>query len=435
MAFSLKGIHLPYKKGTAGKPAEKLVTENTVTLPVVSNAGNPAVPVVKAGDEVKVGTLVAKAGEGVSSPVYSSVSGKVVGISEIFNSNGSRVQAVVVDSDGEMTADENLAAPVIDSKESLIEAMKQSGVVGLGGAGYPTYAKFDVKSEIDCLIVNSVECEPYITSDSWALVNRADDIIAALDIITKYIDIKKVVVAVTDKNSACIEKGKEIVAGKSNYSLSVVSTKYPVGNEKVLVYSVLGRKVGDGKLPVDEGCVVCNSTTLAALGKYFTTGMPLTERCITVDGSAVKEPKNVIVPIGISLGEVFEFCGGFKSEPGKVIYGGPMKGISVPSIKEPVLKQTNAILAFDKKDSVTPKETACIRCGSCVNHCAMGIDISEVVRAYEKGEFESLEKLGATLCMECGCCAYVCPAKRPLVQSIRLIKGEYREWKAKEANA
>ncbi len=434
MAFSLKGIKLPHKKGTAGKPAERLVTKNNVTLPLLSHIGSPAVPVVKAGDEVLLGTLVARAGEGFSSPVYSSVSGNVVGISDIFNSAGNRVQAIVIDSDGKMIPDESITPPVIDSKEALIEAMKQSGVVGFGGAGFPTYAKFRTDKKIDYLIVNGAECEPYITSDNYTMTEHADDIAYAIDIITKYTGIEKVIIAVEKNKPDAIAKMKELASANSKITVSALPAKYPTGGEKVIVYCTTGRKIGDGKLPADVGCIVCNCTTMAFLGKYFRTGMPVVEKCITVDGSAVKDPKNVIVPIGISLEEVFDFCGGFSEEPGKIIYGGPMMGISVPSIKEPVLKQTNAVLAFNKKDSVAPRETACIQCGTCTANCPFGIDISEIVRAYDRGEYERLEKLGVTLCMECGCCAYNCPAKRPLVQNIKVIKSALREWKAKEAN-
>lgn len=435
MAFSLKGVFLPHKKNTAGTQAKVLVTENTVTLPMLSHIGVPSIPVVKAGDEVKVGTLVARAGEGMSMPIHSSVSGKVVGISDVFTSNGSRVSAITIDSDGEMTADESFAPPVIGSKQELIEAIKSSGVVGLGGAGFPTYIKFSTDKKVDYLILNGTECEPYITSDDYTMVKRADDISYALDIISKYFDIGELVFAIEGNKPEAVEKMKKLASSKSNASVKVLPAKYPGGAEKVVVYACTGRIVGDGKLPIDVGCIVCNITTIAALGQYFRTGMPLVEKCITVDGSAVKEPKLVVTPIGVSIGEVFEFAGGFSSEPGKVIYGGPMMGISVPSLKEPVLKQTNALIAFDEKDSKPAKETACIQCGTCTNNCPLGIDVSEIARAYKKGEYERLEKLGTRLCMECGCCAYGCPAKRSLVQMVKMAKLALREWKAKEANA
>ena len=435
MAFSLKGIKVPHRKNTAGIPAERMVIDNTVTLSTAMHIGRPSIPVVKAGDQVYVGTLVAKEAEGLSSPVYSSVSGKVVGISEVLTSSGSKVPAVLIDSDGEMTIDENVQPPVIDSKESLIGAIKASGVVGLGGAGFPTYAKFTTDKKIEYLVVNGAECEPYITSDTYTMLERADEIAFAIDVLVKYLNIEKVVIGVEKNKPDAIKKMEELAAKGSKISVCALPSRYPQGGEKVLVYSTTGRKIGVGKLPIDVGCVVANCTTLATLGNFFKTGMPLVEKCITVDGSAIKSPKNVIVPIGVSVGDVIEFCGGFSSNPGKVLYGGPMMGISIPDLNQPVLKQTNALIALNEKDAEPRKETACIQCGTCLMNCPMGISATEVIRAYNKGEYDRLEKLGSNLCMECGSCAYNCPANRPLVQMHKLAKSALREWKEKEAKA
>ena len=435
MAFSLKGIKVPHRKNTAGCKVERLVTENTITLPTSMHIGRPAIPVVKPGDEVCVGTLVAREGDGLSSPIYSSVSGKVAGIADVFLSNGSKVPAIRIDSDGEMTVDENITPPVLNSREDVIAAVKASGVVGLGGAGFPTYAKFMTDKKIEYLVVNGAECEPYITSDTYTMEERAEEIAHAIDVLVKYMNIEKVVIGIEKNKPGAINKMKELASKRSNASVSVLPSIYPAGGEKVLVYRTTGRKIGEGKLPIDVGCVVCNCTTLATLGNYFKTGMPLVEKCVTVDGSAVKSPKNVIVPIGISVGEVFDFCGGFSSEPGKVLYGGPMMGISIPDLDEPVLKQTNALIAFNQKDSKPAKETACIQCGTCLCNCPFGINATEIIRTYNKGEFERLDKLGINLCMECGSCAYNCPANRPLVQMHKIIKADLREWKAKEVKA
>ena len=435
MAFSIKGVKLPHRKNTAGVPVERMIIDNTVTLPTVMHIGKPAIPVVKAGDHVHVGALVAKANDGISSPIYSSVSGNVVGVTDIFISNGMKVPAILIDSDGEMTPDESITPPVINDKDSLVEAIKASGVVGLGGAGFPTYAKFTTDKKVEYLVINGAECEPYITSDTYTMLEKAEDIAYAIEVIVKYIGVEKVIIGVEKNKPEAIKKMNEIAAKLTNASVSVLPAKYPAGGEKVLVYRTTGRMIGTGKLPIDVGCVVCNCTTMAVLGNFFKTGMPLVEKCITVDGSAVKSPKNVIVPIGVRVGDVFDFCGGFSSEPGKVIYGGPMMGISMPSLDEPVLKQTNALLAFNEKDAKPAKETACIQCGTCLNNCPFGISATEIVRAYNKGEFDRLEKFGVSLCMECGCCAYNCPANRPLVQTHKLAKAALRDWKTKEAKA
>lgn len=435
MAFSLKGIKVPHRKNTAGSEVKRMVIDNTITLPMIMHIGAPAVPVVKAGDHVDVGTLVAKAGEGLSSPIYSGVSGSVVGISDVVISNGRKVPAIKIDSDGEMTVDESIAPPVINDRQSLVGAIKDSGVVGLGGAGFPTYVKFNTDKEIDYLIVNCAECEPYITSDTYTMLERADEIAYAIDILLKHVNIKNVIIGIEKNKGKAIDKMKEIASKNSKISVKVLPSVYPTGGEKVLVYRTTGRVIKEGKLPADVGCIVCNCTTLATLGKYFKTGMPLVEKCVTVDGSAIENPQNVIVPIGIAIKDVFEFTGGFKSEPAKVLYGGPMMGISVPSLDEPVLKQTNALLAFNEKDAKQGEETACIQCGTCIRNCPFGINVTEIARAVSKGEYDRLEKLGVGICMECGCCAYNCPANRPLVQMHKLAKISLREWKEKEAKA
>ncbi len=435
MAFSIKGIKVPHRKDTAGTQPERMVPQNTITLPMVMHIGAPAVPVVKAGDHVDVGTLIAEAGKGLSSPIYSGVSGSVAGIADVVISNGRKVPAVKITPDGEMTVAEGIAAPVINDKASLIAAIKESGVVGLGGAGFPTYVKFDTDKEIDYLVINCAECEPYITSDTYTMLERADEMAYAIDVILKYVNIKNIIIGIEKNKGKAIEKMKELASRNDKISVKVLPLVYPTGGEKVLVYKTTGRIIKEGKLPADVGCIVCNCTTLAVLGRFFKTGMPLVVKCITVDGSAIKSPKNVIAPIGTAIKDVFEFAGGFKSEVGKVLYGGPMMGIAVPSMDEPVLKQTNALLAFNEKDAKLGEETACIQCGTCVRNCPFGINVIEIARAHDKGEFDKLEKYGLGICMECGCCAYNCPANRPLVQMHKLAKNSLREWKEKEAKA
>ena len=226
---------------------------------------------------------------------------------------------------------------------------------------------------------------------------------------------------------------KQATSNNSKISVKELPSIYPQGGEKVLIYHTVGRVVPEGKLPIDAGCVVLNSTTCAFIGKYLKTGMPLVEKCVTVDGSAIKEPKNIIAPIGATISDVIEFAGGFKSEPAKVIYGGPMMGISVPDLSYPIIKNTNAILAFDEAQTVIPKTTACIRCGACVNVCPFGINPPAIAKALKNEDFETLKEVGANLCMECGCCSYVCPASRPLVSNNRLAKQALREHAKKEA--
>ena len=434
MAFKLRGIKLPERKTTEGMPSVKMPAPETVTIPTAMHIGAPVKPVVKVGDEVFVGTLIAEDSEKLSAPVHSSVSGKVSKITEITASNGNVVQAIVITSDGQMIIDENIKKPEINSKEDLINAIKNSGMVGLGGAGFPTYAKFTTDKTIDTLVINGAECEPYITSDTATMVERADDIKVAIETMVKYLGIKEVVLGIEKGSGEAQKKMEEIAASISNMSVKVLAKVYPQGGEKVLVYNTTGKVVGTNMLPIDVGCVVINCSTMANIGKYILTGMPLVERCITVDGASVKEPKIVVAPIGTALKDVFDFCGGFNEEPFSVLYGGPMMGVAVPDLSAPVLKQTNAVLALTKKETSVPKETACIRCGACVTNCPFGITPPAIAKAYKNRDIDAMVKAGAELCMECGCCSYNCPANRPLVQTNRLAKVLIKESKEKEAN-
>ncbi len=433
MAFYLKGVHTPHRKNTAGMSAVKIDTPSRVVLPTVMHIGAPATPIVKVGDHVDVGTVIAEQSGYVSSPVYATVSGKVVEISETINAGGNTTPAIVIESDSFMTTDPSVTPPVINSKDELVTAIKTSGIVGLGGAGFPTYVKFNTE-KIEHLIINGAECEPYITSDSVTMVDEADNIEFAIQMLDHYFEIGEIIIAIEKNKPDAIKKIKKLAENNTKITVKVLPTLYPQGAEKVLVYHTTGKAIALGKLPIDVGCVVSNTSTMAAIGKYLKTGMPLVERCITVDGGAVKEPKNVIVPIGTPLKDVFDFCGGLTCEPDRVLYGGPMMGITVPSLDVPVLKNTNAILALTKKDMGKSKTTACIKCGSCANHCPFGINPCMAAKALRNNDMVALEKSGIELCMQCGCCAFVCPARRPIVQNNKLAKAALQKFKAKEAN-
>ncbi len=408
----------------------------TVTIPMSMHIGAPARPVVKVGDLVKVGTLIAEAGGVVSSPIYASVSGKVTKIPDILLSSGTTAPAVVIESDGEMTPEEALMPPVVNSRDSLLEAVRASGVVGLGGAGFPTHVKLNVDpSRIEYLIINGTECEPYITSDTYTMTERRDDMAYAIEALKTYLGIKNIIIGIESNKKKAIKSMMQLMqetAKNCTVSVKVFPSIYPQGGEKVLIYHATGRVVPVGKLPIDVGCIVLNCTTLAAIGSYLKTGMPLVEKCVTVDGGAVKNAQNVIVPIGTSIADLFDFCGGLTVEPAKVLYGGPMMGIAIPDMTLPVMKNTNAVLALTQKEAALPKTTACIRCGSCTNTCPFGLAPAMFAKAYEKKDTVLLEELGINACMECGCCSFVCPANRPLVQTNKLSKALLREEKAKE---
>ena len=439
MAFSLlHGVHVPHRKNTDQLLPVSMPAPSTVTIPMSMHIGAPAKPVVKVGDLVKVGTLIAEAGGFVSAPIHASVSGKVTKITDYLLSSGTTVPAVVIESDGEMTPAETVIPPVVNSRESLLEAIRNSGVVGLGGAGFPTHVKFNVDPDrIEYLVINGAECEPYVTSDTRTMLDRVADMKRALLAMNEYFGIKNIVIGIENNKKAAIKSMmslmKEMAAeGKCRFTVKALPAVYPQGGEKVLIYHTVGRTVPVGKLPIDVGCIVVNCTTLAAIGSYLETGMPLVAKCVTVDGGAVKEPKNAIVPIGTAMADVFDFCGGLTETPDKVVYGGPMMGITVPDTTAPILKNTNAILALTKKETKLPKTTACIRCGSCLNTCPFSLSPAQIARAYDKRDAVALDALSVNACMECGCCSFVCPANRPLVQTNKLAKQFLKEEKAKE---
>lgn len=435
MSFFLNGVHVPHRKHTMDQSAAYMPAPKSVTIPMSMHIGAPARPTVKVGDRVYVGTPIAEAVGMVSSPIYASISGKVTKISDFLLAGGNTASAVTIESDGEMQVDPAISAPVVNSREELVEAIRASGTVGLGGAGFPTHVKFNVDpSRVEALVINGAECEPYITSDSVTMTERIDDIEYGILAIKKYFGMKKIVIGIENNKKRAIASMKTLEKKIEGLRVSVLPSVYPQGGEKVLVYHTMGKVIPTGKLPIDVGCIVCNCTTIAAIGSYLKTGMPLVKKCVTVDGGSVKNPQNVIVPIGTSLADVFEFCGGFVSDPEKVLYGGPMMGITVPNLNAPVLKNTNALLALTEKEAKIPKATACIRCGSCTNACPFGLAPASILLAYKKKDTALLEKLSVETCMECGCCSFICPANRPLVQTNKLSKALLKETREKEAS-
>lgn len=428
---------MPHRKDTAGSKAERLPIPAMVTIPMSMHIGAPAKPVVNVGDEVKVGQLIAEASGFVSSPIYSGVSGKVRKIDDMLMSGGQYVPAITIETDGMQTMSESITPQRVESLQEFVDAVRRSGVVGLGGAGFPTAVKLAVKdlSTVEAVIINGAECEPYITSDTRTMLDDSELVWEGIELLKKHLQVKRIIIGIEDNKPECIAVYKKLCSSGSGVEVKALPAMYPQGGEKVLIYHTIGRIVPEGKLPLDVGAIVINCTTLAAIAKYIKTGLPLMEKCVTVDGSAVKNPRNVIAPIGTPVKEVFDFCGGFKSEPKKVLYGGPMMGLAVPDMDAPILKNTNAILAFDEKDSVLPSETACIKCGRCVAHCPLNLSPTDIETAFKLKKPEDLEVLKVNLCMECGCCAYVCPANRPLVQVNKLAKAMLRDYQSAQKAA
>lgn len=425
-----KGIHAPHMKNTSNMHPVKMPVPATVTIPMSMHTGAPAIPVVKVGDQVKVGQLIGEGIGRVSAPIHSSVSGKVKKLDEITSSNGTYIPAVVIETDGLQTPYEGLAPHPVETLEDFLAAVRASGAVGLGGAAFPTAVKLDVDPEkVRTILVNGAECEPYITSDTRTMLGRSNDLWTGIKLLQKFYSPEKIIIGIEANKPECIALYQEFCKGDSGIEVQVLPSMYPQGSKQLLVLRTIGQIVPEGKRLLDVGAIIINVTTLAVVARYITTGMPLVERCVTVDGSAVAQPKNVLVPIGTSLQAVFDFCGGFKTEPRKVLYGGPMMGIAVPSMDVPVMKNTNAILAFNEEDSQTPPESVCIRCGRCISQCPLGLNPTALNAAYLDGDCEALDKLGLNQCMECGCCNYVCPASRQLVQSHKLAKALLRSYK------
>ena len=421
--FNLPGVFLPHKKGTAASAPVAMPTPASVLIPLSMHIGAPAVPVVKTGDIVTVGQVIAEAGGFVSAKIHSSVSGKVKNTDTTILSNGRKVSAILIESDGLDTPCETLAPREINNLEDLVAAVKDSGIVGLGGAGFPTAVKLNVKS-VEDIVINGAECEPYITSDTRTMIDRGDDIRFGIEILNKCLNPKRIIFGIEKNKPECIKNITNLTSDIENVTVAPLKAMYPQGGEKVLVYHTTGKTIMEGKLPIDSGVIVINCTTLAEIASFVKTGMPLTKKCITIDGGAVAEPKNIIAPIGTRISDIISFAGGTKCEPKKIILGGPMMGWSVESMEMPVMKNTNAVLFFNAQEAYVPEPTACIKCGNCVNACPFGLDPKAFVQALRTGDDDALVELKANICMECGCCSFACPAKRQLVHTNKIAKAK-----------
>ena len=423
------GAHVPHNKNTENLETVKMPVPAVVRIPMSMHIGAPAKMVVKKGDAVKVGTVLGEAGGFISAPVHSSVSGKVVGTEEILLPNGNKTQAVVIETDGEQTVCECVKAPEVTDHASFVAAVKASGLVGLGGAGFPSGVKLDPQnlSEVNTLCINAAECEPFITADFREMMECGEDVIEGAQLVKKYLDLSKVIIGIEKNKPAAIAKMKELCKGLEGFTVCELPSVYPQGAEKTLIESATGLEVPQGALPSAVGCIVMNVASVGFVARYMKTGMPLVTKRLTVDGDAVAEPKNVEVVIGTSTKDVIEFCGGYKAEAGKIISGGPMMGAALLSDEMPVMKQNNAILVFGKETAALPKASACIRCGRCVEACPMGLSPVEIALALNSKDADEVKALYVDLCMACGSCSFVCPAKRPVAQTMAEAKDFVRK--------
>ena len=418
---SAQGAGVPHEKRTSNLETVAMPLPSKIVLSMGQHIGAPASPAVAKGDQVYVGTIVGKSGGFVSSDIHSGVSGTVSEITTITAPNGATQTAVVIVPDGEQKVDPAIAPPEVTDYKSFVDAIRASGLVGLGGAGFPTAVKLSPKNldEIDTLLINGAECEPYITSDNRCFLEDTHHVLGGIKAVMKYLNIPKCIIGIEGNKPEAIAKMKAAIDAPG-IEVKQLPCRYPQGAEKVLIENCTGREVPFPGLPSDVGVIVMNVTSVAFVSKYLETGMPLTTKRLTVDGDIVKEPKNVEVLIGTPIQELLDFCGGLTAQPGKVLYGGPMMGTCVADLSQPILKNNNAVLAFSEKLARLPKKTNCIHCGRCVNACPLGLAAKDIVKAYDNGNVELLQELNADLCMSCGTCSFVCPAKRPLAPSIAL---------------
>ncbi len=417
------GIHPDDGKRLAkDEPIFAVEPKGDLVYPLSQHIGAPAKPVVAKGDYVLKGQRIAEAGGFVSSPVYASVSGKVKAIEPHFNATGSKVNCIVIENDNEYKEIEYAPVKPVDelSKEEIIKLIGDAGVVGMGGAGFPTQVKLSPKEpdKIDYVIANCAECEPYITADYRRMLENTKELVSGMKVILRLFDNAKGIFGIEDNKPDCIKLLEEMTADEPRIEVKPLKTKYPQGAERQLIYATTGRAINSTMLPADAGCVVDNVETMIAVHTAVVEGRPVMERIVTVSGDGVESPGNFKVLFGTNQRELVEAAGGFKGEPEKIISGGPMMGFSMFTLDTPITKTNSSILCLSKDEVAASPTTACINCGRCIDACPSRIIPSRLADFANRHDSDSFEKEHGMECVECGSCSYVCPAKRPLKQSI-----------------
>ena len=422
------GIH-PYEGKELSKdhPIEKYLPKGDLVYPLSQHIGAPSVPCVKKGDTVLAGQKIADAGGFVSVPLHASVSGTVKGIEKRLNATGSMVDCIVIENDQQYQETEFQEARLEDlTKEEILNRIKEGGVVGMGGAGFPTHVKLAPKdpSKIEYILVNGAECEPYITSDYRRMIEEPEKVVKGLQVILTLFDSAKGYICIEDNKPDCIAKMKELVKDIDRIEVKEMMTKYPQGGERTLIYAATGREINSSMLPADVGCVVDNVETVISVYKAVILGRPVNSRVVTVTGDGIKEPKNLLVLAGTDMSELVDAAGGLKGKIAKAISGGPMMGFALYDLHVPCTKTTSAFL-FLEHDAVSEAQeiqTACINCGRCVSVCPGHVLPARLAKLAERGDMAGFEALDGMECCECGCCSYICPAKRPLTQNIKSMR-------------
>jgi Na+-translocating ferredoxin:NAD+ oxidoreductase subunit C len=420
------GVHPPeQKKITEGIPFEKMPSPRTIILPLSQHLGKQAVPLVKKGNPVKAGMVIA-AGDGfISAPIHSSISGTVAAITKEVNSGGLPKESVIInnndDPDFEKFPPLNLLTV---TPEEIISRVKEAGIVGQGGAAFPTYVKLSPPKDkpINIVILNGCECEPYLTRDYRFMVERPEAVLNGLKLIMKAMGVGKGAVGIEDNKPEAISIMKKAAESDKNISIIPLKTKYPQGAEKMLVKGITGKEIPPGKLPFDVGAAIQNIGTAAAVFDAVVNGEPSITAAVTVTGKGINNPKNLIIPIGTTIRDVIDYCGGISDTAARIVVGGPMMGVAQYDLSAPVMKATSGILILTSDEIIKAEETSCLKCGQCADACPLNLLPTRIVRFVQLGKYEEADKMGITACMECGTCAFTCPAHIPLVQWLRVGK-------------
>ena len=420
------GVHPDDSKSlTNQKPIEQLPPPELVILPMSMHIGAPCQPIVAVGDHVCMGQMIAQAQAPVSAPIHATVSGTVKAICPMEHSSGVMMNSIVIENDFQDELDPSIA-PIDHSEmspEAMIECIRKAGIVGHGGAAFPTHIKLSSAiGKVDTVIINAAECEPYLTSDHRLLRQYPAEIVEGIKIILKILGLKKALIGVEINKENTFPGIEALLPSDGSIQLCPLATKYPQGAEKQLIKSLTGREVPSGKLPADAGCAVFNADTAASIHRLFSTGMPMYRRIVTVSGPAMANPKNLEVRIGTPIKHLIEYCGGFTQPPTKLLLGGPMMGAAIFSDEVPVLKGTNGLLAFAETEPLHINNPHCIRCGRCVESCPMQLVPTYIYQSIMVGNMEECKTYHPLDCIECGVCSYICPGKLPLTQGIRLAK-------------
>ncbi len=419
------GIHVnDMKKLCNDCPIINIPSPKTVYISMSQHIGAPAIPVVNVGDVVKKGQLIGKESGAISANVYASICGTVTAVTDIVNAQGQKNKYVVIENDGD---DQELLFDDIKNFEpsTLVERIRLAGIVGLGGAGFPTAVKLSPKTQLDTLVINGAECEPYLNCDYRLMLERTEDIYKGIIYTARALNLKHIVVGIESNKPLAIKAFERF----SDLDVVVLKKQYPMGSEKHLIYCTTGRKVPIGKMPFDVGCCVQNIKTVIACYEAIELNKPLTETVMTVSGGGIVEPKNIKIPLGTSFNDIVEFCGGLSNGVIKLIAGGPMMGKALTGLNQYARKTDSGLLALVEKEGATSSPTNCINCARCAKNCPMRLMPMYIEFHALSEDYESAEKYGAMNCIECGSCAYNCPAKRSLVQSISMAKAKIKEMK------